>query len=193
MLAMLRPALAAGLVVFSVPALAGGGHPPHHPPHHPPSYRVPVVRPVPPLAALPVAQPVTPAVPAPQSVLQPFGTGFYPYPVVVTVAAPVSLPEAIRPVRPLSFHVIDPRATVSRAPSGRIVVTGPGRWRQSSEPPRPYAPPAFHIVGTPSGRHMGQPVKLTHGVKPAATRPTEPRVIWIKEPQAAAALVKSGG
>ncbi len=46
---------------------------------------------------------------------------------------------------------------------------------------QPYAPPEFKIIGAPTSRNMGSPVRLTHGVKPPETLPTGPKVVWLDE------------
>jgi hypothetical protein len=193
MVARLRPFLTAVLIAVSGPVLAGGGHP-HHPPPHQPLPKPPAARAMPPQAHLPtVLPPAGPVAPAPAPVAIPFGTGFYPYPVLVPAAPPPPVRIAERPVRPLSFHAIDPRAVVSRTPSGRTVVTVPGSWRRATQPVQPYAPPAFHIIGAAPARNMARPVHLVHGVSPAANRPTEPRVIWLKQPTRDKAVVRTRG
>jgi hypothetical protein len=185
-------------------------HPvPHNPPAQPPGMKPPLAvppvampRPAPPLRPMP-----PPRIPGPFATpggprggpafvpFRPFGPGFYPYPVIVETAqtaAPVAGPRPA--VRPVSVNVLDPFAVVTRAPSGRVVIAGGAGWGPpGDEAARPYAPPAFHLIGAPSGRHMGRPVHVVHGVPSASDRPTEPKVIWLKEPRAARGAVKSGG
>jgi hypothetical protein len=94
--------------------------------------------------------------------------------------------SAIPRIEPLSVTPVDPRVIVSRLPSGRIVMTNPyyraesarGRKRQVQGPRTAYAPPAFHIIGEMSGKHMSNPVKLTHGIKPGRRFRHEPQVVF---------------
>ncbi len=85
-----------------------------------------------------------------------------------------------------SGHPIDPGATISRTPSGRIVI-GPPPGLLVTAPlaqgavAQPYAPPEFKIIGAPSARNMGSPVRLTHGVKPPETLQTGPKVVWLDQ------------
>ncbi len=37
------------------------------------------------------------------------------------------------------------------------------------------------MIGAPSARNMGAPVKLTHGIKPPETLKTGPKVVWLNE------------
>jgi hypothetical protein len=90
-------------------------------------------------------------------------------------------------IRPLSVNVVDPFTVVSRSPSGSVVLTSlrPGyRYRghrQQARAPLNYAPPSFQIIGSPNIRHMAQPVKLIHGVKPRRGLRTEPKVVFLKD------------
>ncbi len=92
-----------------------------------------------------------------------------------------------RPVRMRSGNPVDPGAIVSLTPSGRVVVSPPPGYvvqypavLEGAER-RPYAPPQFTIIGAPSTRHMGSPVRLTHGVKPPETLATGPKVVWLDQ------------
>ncbi len=91
-----------------------------------------------------------------------------------------------RRLRMRSGHPIDPGATIRRAPSGRIVI-GPPPGLLLTAPlaqgavAQPYAPPEFTIIGAPSSRNMGSPVRLTHGVKPPETLQTGPKVVWLDQ------------
>jgi hypothetical protein len=192
MVAYPRPALCAASLVLtgflmSGSAFAGGGVPPRpHPkpvviypsqPHH-------AVRAIPTAGARSTA-PVTAPVPRPLSGHRPAGPiwyGGYPYPVVTNVFVAAPEPPPLHSPKPLSFNVIDPYAVVSETPSGRIVVSSPNAGLQPIAAQQPYAPPAFHIIGQGSTRNMRGPVHVTHGVQPAADRPTGPKVIWLKEP-----------
>jgi hypothetical protein len=193
MVAVLRPALSAALLFVAGSAFAGGAKP-HTPPQYPPPPKPPVVRPAYPGVAVPVASPVVPGnpvTPAPQQV--PVFAGFYPYPVIVAAPAIIGPVEAARAVRPLSVNVIDSRAVVARTPSGRVVIASAGGSRRGQHQAQAYAPPVFHMIGAPSAQHMGRPVHVVHGVKPLPNRPTEPRVIWLKEPREGRQPLKSGG
>jgi hypothetical protein len=166
-----------------VPASAGssGRHQPAVHPPAPAAYPVAVVRPAPPIAALRMPALTTPSpAPAPAPLVVPVG-GFA-GPVVVLRETRIER-VAPRPVRPLSFEVLDPLAVVGRSRSGRVVVVGSGPL---AEPARaaPYAPASFQIIGAPSNRHMGGRVALNHGTPAPAGLETKPRVIWIKEPAA---------
>ena len=74
----------------------------------------------------------------------------------------------------------------SGAPIDVGAIVGPRPGMLFAPPPTPaealpYAPPEFYMIGTPSTRHMGSPVKLTYGVKPPETLKTGPKVVWLNE------------
>jgi hypothetical protein len=104
---------------------------------------------------------------------------------------PRSAPVAPRITRrtaisPLSVNPIDPATVVSRTPSGRVVLSslrsGAAHHghRHQARGHMPYAPPSFQIIGSAAGRHMSQPVRLTHGAKPRRGLRTEPQVVFLK-------------
>jgi hypothetical protein len=198
MVANLRPALCAAFVVFSFPVFSlqawAGGPGQHHPPrphihhHGKPHWPGAFIPPGTDGGILP-----SPHHPRRRHTPPPVFFGGHSFPTVTNVIIAAPEPRPFEPVRPESFNVLDPYAAVTRAPSGRVVVTGSNAgWPQ---PPavQPYAPPAFHIIGQGSTRNMRGPVQVTHGVHPDADRPTGPRVIWLKEPGERRAPVKSGG
>jgi hypothetical protein len=94
-------------------------------------------------------------------------------------------PAPRRIVRPLSFEPLDPRATISRTASGRIFMgapTGVYPYPESRRAQQPYAQPTFHMIGAPSGRHMGGDLKLTHGAAAPQGLETTPKVVWLSQP-----------
>jgi hypothetical protein len=95
-------------------------------------------------------------------------------------------PEPRRlPIRMRSGNPIDPGAVLARTPSGRVVIGPPPGVLITAQPAlaeaRPYAPPEFHMIGASSSRHMGSPVRLTHGIKPPEALRTGPKVVWLNE------------
>ncbi len=89
--------------------------------------------------------------------------GFYSTPVwrteqTIVVVTPEQSRQA--PVTMLSGNPIDPGATISRTPSGSVVIGPPPNLIFVAPLPqaaRPYAPPEFHMIGAPSARNMGRP------------------------------------
>jgi len=105
-------------------------------------------------------------------------------------SAPIVLVQrnaAARPkIEPLSVSPVEPGAVVSRTASGRVAIgPPPGLYGIpagvviDAVPERPYAQPAFHIIGAPSTRDMGSPVRLTYGVKPPESFRPGPKVVWL--------------
>jgi hypothetical protein len=98
--------------------------------------------------------------------------------------------SALRPIRPISVSPVGD-TIASRLPSGRISIgAAPGAYVASPRAlayykrlQHPYAPPAFHMIGAPSGRHMAKAVALTYGVQPERRRPMGPNVIWVGDTQ----------
>jgi hypothetical protein len=210
MVACLRTAVTASLVLFAFPVFAGphhsgGGHasgpaPKHQPPamHAPirpphPQMRPPVAQPVP----KPVAMPIAPVRP----IARPFGPGyarppigerpqrpgervyggFYPYPVYL-------------PGPPQVVDVPDPEVRLSRRAARRAFIAAGGNYAPyGGEVATPYAPPVFHIIGAPSSRHMARTVHLVHGVQAGPQGSLDPKVIWLEKPPKAPRHVKSGG
>jgi hypothetical protein len=116
----------------------------------------------------------------------------YPPAVVETLVVPAAVEPALRRIRPRSFNVIDPAAIISRTPSGRVVVSSPGAYHGGFAPlSAPYAPPSFQFIGAASGRYMGRPVELKHGVAAPAGLPLNPKVVWLKEQPGVAKPLKS--
>jgi hypothetical protein len=108
----------------------------------------------------------------------------WPTPAVRIVNEPQPIP--LRRVRPLSVSPADPNAVVSRTASGRVFIApAPGAYVATPEElayyrqAKPYAPPSFQIIGAPSTRDMSGAVRLTYGVKPPASVPTGPKVVWL--------------
>jgi hypothetical protein len=94
-----------------------------------------------------------------------------------------------RPVRPLSFNPTDPRAVITRLPSGRIAMSPPHGfyplrpWEVAENNRRlhPYAQPSFQIIGGDMPQRAGAAVHLIHGVKPGRRMNPEPKVVWLDE------------
>jgi hypothetical protein len=94
-----------------------------------------------------------------------------------------------RPARPLSFNPTDPRAVITRLPSGRIAMSPPaGVWpltqrevAESNRRLRPYAAPSFQLIGDQSPQKAGAAVQLTYGVKPSRRFNPEPQVVFLDE------------
>jgi hypothetical protein len=181
-----------------IPHGDGKGH--YHPqPHQPRMPQKPVPMAGSPPAAVPrtVAAPVVPATDMPsQPVLLPatlWVSGVQADNRQQALAAP-------RPVRPLSFHPASPNLVVGKLPSGRVVVApAPGSYVPSAEEMLqqqaaryPYAPPTFHVMGQPSTKHMGRPVRLTHGTPMPAGYNPGPKVIWLSANGAHAQPVARG-
>ncbi len=101
------------------------------------------------------------------------------------VVQPVAIVE--RPVRPLSFNSTDPRAVITRLPSGRIAMSPPAGlplltpWQvaESNRRLHPYAQPSFQIIGAPLHHGAGSAVYLTYGVKPGRRVNPEPQVVFL--------------
>ena len=116
-------------------------------------------------------------------------------PVVVGVGeqgTQLALPPPVRaegPIRPLSFNAADPRAVISRLPSGRIAMSPPAGfypltpWQvaESNRRLHPYAQPSFQIIGPVSPQRAGEAVNLTYGIKPGRRMNPEPKVVWLDE------------
>lgn len=201
MAVFLRPALCACVLLLSGPAIAGGkgGY------HASPAPHAPAIvedrkspRPAPQAAPRPVLSTVIPPPIADRRFARLPVLPLFPAPTIYSFPAAASTvamepPRRLRPVEPLSVNVIDPRAIVARAPSGRVVIAGSGWERRASAEVQPYAPPTFHIIGRASQRHMGQPVHLVHGVKPDSRQTLEPRVIWLKETKDGRGPLKPSG
>jgi hypothetical protein len=104
----------------------------------------------------------------------------------------VALPRPVhveRPIRPLSFNPADPRAVITRLPSGRIAMSPPAGfypltpWQvaESNRRLHPYAQPSFQIIGGGAPQRAGEAVHLTYGVKPGRRMNPEPKVVWLDE------------
>jgi hypothetical protein len=98
-------------------------------------------------------------------------------------------PQQRRELEMLSGNAVSPGTILYELPSGSIVMQSPAQrfgyyhhrgHRNGITSQHPYAPPSFQIVGQPSVRHMGNPVKLTYGTPVQKRLNPAPRVIWIK-------------
>jgi hypothetical protein len=167
------------------------GHGKHYPAHHkvipatqsigagvsaqPP---IQVIRPAQPVLVLPLTEPTG-------SRRLIVGVGEQERPVI---APPLLLPVE-RPVRPLSFNPIDPRAVITRLPSGRIAMSPPAGfypltpWQvaESNRRLHPYAQPSFQIISEGAPQRAGSAVHLTYGVQPGRRMNPEPTVVWLDE------------
>jgi hypothetical protein len=183
-------------VLFIVPVQAGERHPlthgKHHHAHHKGTPNAPpvtvgagvaaqrpiqVVRPAQPVLVLPLTAPTG----SPRSVV---GVGER----ETQTALPLPV-HVERPVRPLSFNAADPRAVITRLPSGRIAMSPPAGfypltpWQvaESNRRLHPYAQPSFQIIGGGAPQRAGEAVQLTYGVKPGRRMNPEPKVVWLDE------------
>jgi hypothetical protein len=93
------------------------------------------------------------------------------------------------PLEMLSGHPVGANTIISRLPSGSIVMQSPAQFygyynhtghHRGAAIQGPYAPPTFQIIGKPSGRNMGKPVRLTYGIPAQKRLNPSPQVIWIK-------------
>jgi hypothetical protein len=94
-------------------------------------------------------------------------------------------------VEPLSVNILDPHRTrVTRTPSGSVVIEDRyhdfyasryhDRRYYHARPTRPYAPPAFHIIGDVSPRSPAKVVSLNHGIQPRRGLQTQPNVVFLE-------------
>jgi hypothetical protein len=101
---------------------------------------------------------------------------------------PNGVSEHHRPIRPLSFNPTDPRAVITRLPSGRIAMSPPAGLlpltpREVAESNRrlhPYAPPSFQLIGD-QPQYAGKSVHLTYGTKPSRRLNPDPQVVFLDE------------
>ncbi len=93
-----------------------------------------------------------------------------------------------RPARPLSFNPTDPRAVITKLPSGRIAMSPPAgllsltpyEVAQSNRRLHPYAPPSFQLIGD-QPQYAGKSVHLTYGTKPSRRFNPDPQVVFLDE------------
>jgi hypothetical protein len=148
-------------------------------------------RPLPGLVGTPVVVlPLNPVFPPPRQILGLAPEPTYPLsPPIISQTARYHAPE------PSSFVPTDPRAVISELPSGRIFMGAPqgvyypqqhGRKWSRTYDSGPYAPPSVQIIGDLPRKHMGGPVRLTHGTPAPRRFETGPKVIWIKAERAEA-------
>lgn len=160
----------------------------HHPlqtPHYPtaPARPAPiqVVRPVLPTYFLPL--------PVPQGQPVIYGGVERDRQVFAQTAVTYGMAGHYRPVKPLSFHPVDPYAVITRLPSGRIAMSPPPGFlpltqrevARSNKRMRPYAPPSFQLIGEQTPAQAANAVHLRYGVKPSRRFNPEPQVVFLDE------------
>ena len=185
-------------LLLSAPVQAGdglvSGHGRHHPVHRP---TTPPVQPVAVTVSAGVAaqSPIQIVRPAQPSLVLPLIAPTGSRPTVVGLGEqekPVTTPPPVyveRPIRPLSFNPTDPRAVITRLPSGRIAMSPPfgfyplTPWQvaESNRRLHPYAQPSFQIIGAQTPQRAAAAVHLIYGVKPGRRMNPEPKVVWLDE------------
>ncbi len=186
------------IFLLSVPAQAGesqaSGQGKHHPVHR---ATTPPVQPVKVAvsARLAAQTPIQVIRPAQPVLVLPLTAPTGSRPAVVGIGEqdkPVTLPPpvyAAQQVRPLSFNPIDPRAVITRLPSGRIAMSPPAGfypltpWQvaESNRRLHPYAQPSFQIIGGETPQRAGAAVHLTYGNQPGRRMNPAPTVVWLDE------------
>jgi hypothetical protein len=185
-------------LLLSAPVQAGEPHPPGQGKLHPVIQRTtPPVQPVKVTVSAGVATqpPIHVVRPAQPVLVVPLTAPTSSRPAVVGIGEPerlVALPPPVyveRPIRPLSFNPTDPRAVITRLPSGRIAMSPPfgfyplAPWQvaESNRRLHPYAQPSFQIIGGGAPQRAAAAVHLIYGVKPGRRMNPEPKVVWLDE------------
>ncbi len=185
-------------LLMCVPVQAGDSHAPGHGKHHP--VHRPTTPPVQPVgvvvsAGVAAQTPIQVFRPSQPVLVLPLTAPAGSRPTVVGVGEqerPVIAPLPVyveRPIRPLSFNPTDPRAVITRLPSGRIAMSPPAGfypltpWQvaESNRRLHPYAQPSFQIVGGGAPQRAAAAVHLIYGVKPGRRMSPEPKVVWLDE------------
>jgi hypothetical protein len=182
-------------LLLSAPVQAAEGHASGHGKHHPVHNKfLPPVQPAVVGAGVAARRPIQVIRPAQPVLVLPLTAPTGSRPAVVGVGElekPVALPPPVyveRPVRPLSFNPTDPRAVITRLPSGRIAMSPPfgfyplTPWQVAENNRRlhPYAQPSFQIIGAQTAQRTAA-VHLIYGVKPGRRMNPEPKVVWLDE------------
>ncbi len=187
------------VLVLSAPAIAGDhpgvrslkvppGRTIHHHPVQTPQFPTVSARPAP-IQVVRPAQP-TYVLPLPVPLGQPviYGGVERERQSFAQTAVPYDVAGDRRPIKPLSFHPVDPYAVITRLPSGRIAMSPPPGFLpltqrevvESNRHLHPYAPPSFQLIGE-QPQHAGKAVHLAYGVKPSRRFNPEPQVVFLDE------------
>jgi hypothetical protein len=189
-----------GFLLVIAPVEAGDGHAQGHGKHHRLHHVVtPPARPAVVSAGAAAQTPILVARPAQPSLIVPLTEPTGSRRIVAGVgeavrphhASPtdIALVAAERPLQPVSFNPTDPRAVITRLPSGRIAMSPPAGfyplrpWEvaESNRRLHPYAQPSFQIIGGGAPQRAAGAVQLTYGIKPGRRMNPEPRVVWLDE------------